>query len=104
MRAYPTLFRAVTCSTLGVPLALGRFLLFGHNEFVMQRFTCECELCAELLTNYIAASNEIVEYHDRRQARREPSARQLAAAMIDRALGRKNEARKRLLIHKKRAH
>jgi hypothetical protein len=77
---------------------------FRHNEVVTRRFTCECELCAELLTNYIAASNEIVDYRDGRRARPEPNARQLAAAMIDRALGRKNEARKRLLIHKKRAH
>jgi hypothetical protein len=70
----------------------------------MQRFTCECELCAELLTNYISASNQIVEYHARRPAGPEPSASQLAAAMINRALGQKNEARKRLLTHKKRAH
>lgn len=69
-----------------------------------QRFTCECELCAELLTSYIAAGNEIVDYQDRHRAGPEPSAHQLATAMIDRALGRKDEARKRLLIHKKRAH
>lgn len=69
-----------------------------------RRFTCECELCAELLGSYISAANEIVEYQEHRHSYREPSARQLAAAMIDRALGKKNDARKRLLIHKKRAH
>lgn len=85
-------------------MGLWRSLLFRDNEVVTRRFTCECELCAELLTSYIAASNEIVEYQDGRYVRPEPKASQLATAMIDRALGRRNEARKRLLTHKKRAH
>ena len=68
------------------------------------RFTSECELCAELLTEYIAASNEIVETKERLHARKPPSARQLASSLIDNALKRKSLARKQLFTHKDQKH
>ena len=70
----------------------------------MQRFTSECDLCTELLTDYISAANDIVETKERLHARPEPSAQKLASALIDRALKRRNEARRRLFSHKEREH
>jgi len=71
---------------------------------LVARFTSECDLCAELLTEYIAASNEIVETQERLHSRKPPSAAQLASALIDQALKRKNLARKQLFIHKAQQH
>jgi hypothetical protein len=68
------------------------------------RFTSECELCAELLTEYIDAANEIVDTKVRIHSRRQPSSRQLAAALIDNALKRRNQARQRLFSHKDKQH
>ncbi len=67
------------------------------------RFTSECDLCAELLTEYIAAANETIDTK-RHAPATEPSSRQLASALIDHALKRRNWARKELLTHKRRQH
>lgn len=67
-------------------------------------FTSECELCAELLTDYISAGNEILETKERLHDHREPSPEQLAAALIDNALKRRKRARQRFLIHKEQQH
>ena len=68
------------------------------------RFTSECNRCAKLLSEYIAASNEIVESTEQLHSSGPPSARQLASALIDNALNRKNLARKQLFSHKARRH
>ena len=69
-----------------------------------QRFTSECELCTELLTDYISASNSMVDTKQKLNVRRPSTAGQLASALLDHALRRRNEARKRLFLHKERAH
>jgi len=74
------------------------------NRAVECRFTSECELCAELLTDYIAAANEIVETKERLHHPGEASASQLASALIDHALKRRSQARKRLFLHKDQEH
>jgi hypothetical protein len=71
---------------------------------VAKRFTSECELCTELLSDYISAANSIVETKQRLHGRKQATARQLASALLDHALRRRNDARKRLLLHKARAH
>ncbi|MBZ5578284.1 MAG: hypothetical protein LAP40_17105 [Acidobacteriia bacterium] len=71
---------------------------------MVSRFTSECELCAELLTDYISAANEIVDNKERLQARPPATASQLASALIDHALKRRNQARKRLFLHKDLEH
>ena len=68
------------------------------------RFTSECDLCTELLTEYISAANETVDTKTRLLGRKQPSTRQLAAALINHALKRRDEARKRLLDHKAQRH
>ena len=70
----------------------------------MTRFTSECDLCVELLTEYITASNEVVDTKERLHSRKPPSAQQLAASLIDHSLKRRDSARKRLFTHKKRHH
>jgi hypothetical protein len=71
---------------------------------VAQRFTSECELCTELLGDYISASNSMVDTKQKLNNRKPASARQLASALLDHALRQRNEARKRLFLHKDRAH
>jgi hypothetical protein len=68
------------------------------------RFTSECELCPELLGEYIAACNEIVDFRKGALSATPPSSRQLALAMIDRAVKRKKQARKKLFAHKEQQH
>jgi len=67
-------------------------------------FTPECDRCEELLTEYIAASNQIVETKGCLHSRKPPSASQLASALIDNALKRKNLARKQLFTHQAQRH
>jgi hypothetical protein len=57
------------------------------------RFTSERDLCVELLTEYITASNEVVDSKDRLHSPKPPSAQQLAASLINHALNRRESAR-----------
>jgi hypothetical protein len=68
------------------------------------RFTSECEVCTELLIEYIAASNDIVETRKRTHSRKQPSARQLASSLIDNALERRTRSRQQLFTHKEEQH
>lgn len=78
---------------------------FGStNNYPVTRFTSECELCAELLAEYVAASNEVLDTKGRGHSRPQPSPRQLATSLIDNALKRRASARKRLLGHKELKH
>lgn len=70
----------------------------------MTRFTSECDLCAELLTEYIAAANETVDARESLRHRPDPSSRQLASALIENALKRRQRARQRLSQHKEQRH
>ena len=63
------------------------------NNGPVTRFTSECDLCAELLTERISTANEIADNRHRR-SRTEPSAQQLASSLIDNALKRRKNARK----------
>jgi len=101
---YPPKPVRVEPSTDGVRLALSRTGFPAHNRSVVSRFTSECELCAELLTDYISAGNEIVDSKERLQTHTPASASRLASALIDHALKRRNQARKRLLLHKDLEH
>ncbi len=74
------------------------------NNGSVTRFTSECDLCVEMLTEYIAASNEVVDTKQRLHSRTPPSAQQLAASLIDHALKRRESTRKRLLNHKEKQH
>jgi hypothetical protein len=74
------------------------------NNNTVTRFTSECDLCADLLTEYISAANEIVDNKEWLQARKKPSARQLASSLIDNAIKRREEAKSRLLRHKRQQH
>jgi len=71
---------------------------------VARHFTSECDLCTELLTDYISAANSIVETKRKLDRRKPPTAQELASALLDHALRRRNEARKRLFLHKDHAH
>ncbi len=70
----------------------------------MTRFTSECDLCAELLIEYITASNEIVDRKVRAVPAHEPTSSQLAAALVDRAVKRRDQARQKLYAHKAKRH
>jgi hypothetical protein len=61
-------------------------------------------LCTELLAEYIAVSNEIVETRQQLHTTRQPAARELASSLIDNALRRRSKARKELFIHKEKRH
>ena len=64
------------------------------NNGPVTRFTSECDLCAELLTERISAANEIADNRHPLRSRTEPSAQQLASSLIDNALKRRKNARK----------
>ena len=70
----------------------------------MTRFTSECDLCAELLTDYISAANEIIETKSRLHPHRNSSSHRFATVLIDSAIKRKKQARKRFVVHKQREH
>lgn len=70
----------------------------------MTRFTAECDLCVEMLTEYIAASNEVVDTKERLHSHQPPSAQQLAASLINHALKRRESTRKRLFDHQQQHH
>jgi hypothetical protein len=57
------------------------------------RFTSKRDLCVELLTEYITATNEVLDSKDRLPSPKPPSAQQLAASLIDHALKRRESAR-----------
>jgi len=75
-----------------------------HGGEARRRFTCECDLCMELLTDYLSAANGVVETKDRPRNHGQQTAGDLAAGILDHAVQHRNEARKRLLIHKEREH
>lgn len=68
------------------------------------RFTSECELCTELLTDYISTANETVDAQERLQTRPSASASELASALIGHALKQREKTRDRFLQHKDRTH
>jgi len=68
------------------------------------RFTSECDLCAELLSEYIDVANETVDARNPLRGKQDPSSRQLASALIENALKRRKHARRRLTEHKEQRH
>ena len=86
-----------------VPVGLPTAGAASDNDSVT-RFTSECEVCSELLIEYITASNEIIDAKKRTHTRKQPSARQLASLLIDNALDRRNRSRKQLFTHKEEQH
>jgi hypothetical protein len=58
----------------------------------------------ELLTDYLSAANNVVDTKDRLHNHGQQTAGDLAAGILDHAVQHRNEARKRLLIHKELAH
>ena len=74
------------------------------NNSPVTRFTSECDLCSELLEEYLSAANEIVDARQPLHSRKPASARQLASALIDNSLKRRANARKRFFHHKEKQH
>ena len=58
----------------------------------------ECTRCSELLLEYIAASNELIDTKERLNAS-ERTADELASALLDHALEQRSVLRKRLSLH-----
>jgi len=58
----------------------------------------ECTRCSELLLEYIAASNELIDTKERLHAS-ERTADELASALLDHALEQRSVLRKRLSLH-----
>ena len=58
----------------------------------------ECTRCSELILEYISAGNEFLDTQERLNAS-EPSAGQLAQAMLNEALEQRSLLRKRLSLH-----
>jgi hypothetical protein len=65
-------------------------------------FAPECELCAELLADYITAGNEFLETRERLHSHKHSALDHFSLALMNDARKRRSNARKRLLIHKKR--
>lgn len=58
----------------------------------------ECTRCSELLSEYIAASNELIETKEQLNGS-EPPADELASALLNDALEQRSVLRKRLSLH-----
>ncbi len=59
----------------------------------------DCPRCSELLTEYIAAGNQLIDTKKRLKGRAQPTAKEIASALIDDALERRSLLRKRLSLH-----
>ncbi len=58
----------------------------------------ECTRCSELLLDYIAANNELIDTKERLSGS-EATAAQLASALLDNALEQRSVLRKRMFLH-----
>jgi hypothetical protein len=58
----------------------------------------ECTRCSELLLEYIAANNQLIDTKERLNGP-EPTAGQLAVTLLDHALEQRSVLRKRLSLH-----
>lgn len=69
-----------------------------HNPFVT-RFNSECSQCEELLTDFIAAANALLELK-----LRYPTRKEIPTASAHNARQQKNDARRRFITHKRLLH
>ena len=58
----------------------------------------ECTRCSELLLDYIAASNELIDTKERLHGP-EPTMDELSSTLLDQALEQRSVLRKRLFLH-----